>query len=265
MARTRSVWTGSLSFGLVNVPVSVLPATRDRTLRSHNVHRRTGERLHVSYVCTKEDAPIDPSEIVHGYDTGDGYVMLTDEELAAAAPEKTRTIDIAAFVDLAEIDPIHLDHPYHLLPTGEGEGPRRAYRLLVDVMADAGKVALGQFVLRTREHVVAVRSKDDGLTLSTMRFADELRPTDDLDLPRRKRPSKAKIDQAVALVEALGADFDHGAYKDRYRNRLRKLIRDKQAGETIKAPPAPKSPGAPPDLMEALKASLDEVRGRSRS
>src|SRR6185312_10966961 len=118
------------------------------------------EPLSISYVCTKEDKPVDYSEIAHGYDTGKGYVMLTDEELAAAQPEKTRTIDIREFVDLAEIDPILFDHPYYLVPAGEGEGPLRAYRLLADVMAGEEKVGVGQFVLRTKEYLVAVRAKD---------------------------------------------------------------------------------------------------------
>jgi DNA end-binding protein Ku len=187
-------------------------------------------------------------------------VMLTDDELAAAQPEKTRTIDIAKFVALEEIDPIFFDHPYYLLPAGEGEGPLRAYRLLAEVMADADKVAIGQFVLRTKEYLVAVRARDGLLALTTMLFQQEIRPTDELDLPTRKRPGKAKVDRAVALVEALGADFDHDAYKDRYRRRLRQLVKDKEAGETIKAPPSPKAPGPPPDIMEALKASLDKVR-----
>ncbi len=151
------------------------------------------------------------------------------------------------------------------MPAGEGEGPKRAYRLLLDVMAGEGKVAIGQFVLRTKEYLVAVRPKDGVLALTTMLFQHEIRPTGELDLPTRKRPAKAKVDQAVALIEALGADFDHGQYKDRYRARLRKLVKDKQAGETIKAPPAPKTPGAPPDLMEVLKASLDEVRSGQKA
>jgi DNA end-binding protein Ku len=127
-------------------------------------------------------------------------------------------------------------------------------------MADADKVAIGQFVLRTKEYLVAVRANGDLLALTTMLFQHEIRPTDELDLPTRKRPGKAKVDRAVALVEALGADFDHDAYKDRYRRRLRQIVKDKEAGETIKAPPAPKVPGPPPDIMEALKASLDKVR-----
>jgi DNA end-binding protein Ku len=265
MPRNRSLWTGALSFGLVNVPVALVSAVRDQDLHFNQIHDKTHERLHISYVCTKENAPVDYAEIAHGFDTGDGYVMLTDDELAAAQPEKTRTIEIAEFVELDEIDPILFDHPYYLLPAGEGEGPARAYRLLLDVMADEGKVAIGQFVLRTKEYLVAVRPKDGVLALTTMLFQREIRPTKDLDLPTRKRPSKAKIDQAVALVEALGADFDHARYEDRYRDRLRKLVKDKEAGETIKPPPAPKAPGAPPDLMEVLKASLDEVRAGSRS
>jgi DNA end-binding protein Ku len=262
MARARSLWTGSLSFGLVNVPVSLVSAVRDQAVHFHQIHSKTHERLHVAYICTKEKAPVDYSEIAHGFDTGDGYVMLTNEELAVAQPEKTRTIEISEFVDMAQVDPILFDHPYYLLPAGEGEGPLRAYRLLVDVLADAEKVAIGQFVLRTKEYLVAVRAKGGLLALTTMLFQREIRPTDDLDLPARKRPAKAKVDQAVALVEALGADFDHAGYKDRYRSQLRKIVKDKEAGETIKAPPPPEAPGAPPDLMEVLKASLDEVRGR---
>lgn len=264
MARARSLWSGSLSFGLVNVPVALVSAVRDQAVHFHQIHKKTHERLHVSYVCTKEKTPVDYSEIAHGFDTGDGYVMLTDDELAAAQPEKTRTIDISEFVDLDQIDPIFFDHPYYLLPAGEGEGPLRAYRLLAEVMADAEKVALGQFVLRTKEYLVAVRPKAGLLALTTMLFAEEIRPTDELDLPTRKRPSKAKVDRAAALVEALGTDFDHKSYKDRYRRQLRKLVKDKEAGETIKAPPAPKAPGPPPDIMEALKASLDKVRAGTR-
>jgi DNA end-binding protein Ku len=261
MARARSLWSGSLSFGLVNVPVALVSAVRDQDLHFHQIGKKTHKRLHISYVCTKEKAPVDYSEIAHGFDIGDECVMLTDEELAVAQPEKTRTIDISSFVALEEIDPIHFDHPYYLLPAGEGEGPLRAYRLLTDVMAEAGKVAIGQFVVRTREYLVAVRPKDDLLALTTMLFKDEVRDPGELHLPTGKRPSKAKVDQAAALIEALAADFDHDSYKDRYRQRLRKIVKAKEAGETIKAPASPKAPGPPPDIMEALKASLDEVRG----
>ena len=184
MARARSLWSGSLSFGLVNVPVSLVSAARDQAIHFHQIHKKTHERLHVSYVCTKEKTPVDYAEIAHGFDTGDGYVMLTDEELASAQPEKTRTIEISKFVALDEIDPILFDHPYYLLPAGDGDGPLRAYRLLAEVMADADKVAIGQFVLRTKEYLVAVRAKGDLLALTTMLFQREIRPD------RRARPAR---------------------------------------------------------------------------
>jgi DNA end-binding protein Ku len=259
----RSLWTGSLSFGLVNVPVALVSAVRDQDVHFHQIHRKTNERLHISYVCKKEDRPVPYEEIAHGFPAKDGgYVMLTDAELEAAQPEKTRTIDVAEFVDLSEIDPILFDHPYYLLPAGEAQGPQRAYRLLVDVMEKAGKVAIGQFVLRTKEYLVAVRAKDGVLALTTMIFHDEVRPTDDLPLPGRRRLSKGKVDQAVAVVEALASDFDPARYRDRYRAQLRKLVERKRAGERIKAPPRASTPKPPPDLMAALKESLERIRSQ---
>ena len=192
------------------MPVSLVSAVRDQTIHFHQIHKKTHERLHVSYVCTKEKTPVDYAEIAHGFDTGDGYVMLTDEELAAAQPEKTRTIEISKFVALEEIDPILFDHPYYLLPAGEGEGPLRAYRLLAEVMADADKVAIGQFVLRTKEYLVAVRAKDGLLALTTMLFQQEIRPD------RRARPARRASARARPRSTARSrssrrsaADFDH--------------------------------------------------------
>jgi DNA end-binding protein Ku len=213
-------------------------------------------------VCKKEDRPVPYDELAHGYEIEKGkYVMLTDEELAAAAPEKTRTIDISEFVALDEVDPIFFDHPYYLVPAGEAQGPLRAYQLLVDVMENSDKVAIGRFVLRTKEYLVAVRANEGVLALTTMLFHDEIRPTDELPLPtKKKEPAKAKIEQAVKLVEALGADFDPGAYKDRYTQRLKALVKKKEAGETIKAPERAKPPSPTPDLMAALKESLERIR-----
>ena len=192
---------------------------------------------------------------------GDGYVMLTDLELEAAQPEKTRTIDISEFVDLGEIDPIYFDHPYFLVPNAEGEGALRAYRLLVGVMEQTDRVALGRFVMRTKEYLVALRVRGGLLSLVTMHFADEIRPADGLNLPTKKhQPSKAEVDHAVALIEELSCDWDPERYKDRHRERLRKIVRDKQKGKTIKAPSAPEVPEAVPDLMEALKQSLEDAK-----
>ena len=146
-------------------------------------------------------------------------VVVTDEELETIAPRKTRTIDIEAFVDLADIDPIYFDHPYFLAPTGDSEGPRRAYQLLLEVMRREERVALGRFVMRAKEYLVAIQVRDDRLALTTMRFGDEVRETKGIDTGGRK-PPKQQLEQAVALIEALSTDWDPSAYKDEYRGRL---------------------------------------------
>ena len=173
----RSLWTGSLSFGLVNVPVAVYSAVRDLDLHFHQLHEKDGARIDMRRFCSKEDEEIPLEEIGHAYDLENGKsVVVTDEDLEAVAPRKTRTIDIEAFVDLAEIDPIYFDHPYFLAPTGDSEGPRRAYQLLLEVMRRADQVALGRFVMRAKEYLVAIRVREDRLALTTMRFGDEIRP-----------------------------------------------------------------------------------------
>jgi len=264
----RSLWRGSLSFGLVNVPVALVSATRDLDVHFHQIDAESGARLHVQRVCKEEGRPIDYEEVANGHprSDGEGYVMLTDEELEAAQPEKTRTIDISEFVALEDIDPVFFDHPYFLVPVGEGEGPLRAYRLLVEAMARCERVAIGRFVLRTKEYLVALRVRDDLLSLVTMRFADEVRPVEDLDLPGKKdQPKKAEVDHAVELVEQLSADWDPARYEDRHRERLLKIVDQKRKGKTIKAPTTPEAPAAVPDLMAALRQSLEEAKAGSAS
>jgi DNA end-binding protein Ku len=261
----RTLWSGSLSFGLVNVPVALVSATQDKDVHFNQLDSETGARLHVERYCKEEDVAIPYEEVVSGYprSDGDGYVMLTDLELEAAQPEKTRTIDISEFVDLGDIDPIFFDHPYFLVPNAEGEGALRAYRLLVGVMEKTERVALGRMVMRTKEYLVGLRVRGGLLALVTMKFADEIRATDELpNLPTKKhQPSKAEVDHAVALIEELSVEWDPSQYKDRHRDRLRKIVRDKQKGKTIKAPEAPEVPAAVPDLMAALRESLDAARG----
>ena len=262
----RRLWRGSLSFGLVNVPVALMSAVRDTDIHFNQIDAETGERLTVRRVCKQEDKPVEWDEIVHGHpkSKGEGYVMLTDEELEAAQPDKTRTIDITEFVPLADIDPIYFDHPYFLVPVGEGDGPLRAYRLLVEAMEGSDRAAIGRFVMRTKEYLVAVRVRDDLLSLVTMRFADEVRPTDDLDLPTKKQqPAKKEVDQAVKLIEELSADWDPKRYKDRHNQRLDKIIKQKQKGQTIKAPDEPEVPEAVPDLMAALRESLEAAKAKA--
>jgi DNA end-binding protein Ku len=263
----RSIWSGSLSFGLVNVPVALHSAARDLDLHFNQLHAKDGARIETRRFCSKEDAEVPYEEIGHGYELDDGkQVVLTDEDLEAVAPRKTRTIDIDAFVDLDEVDPIYFDHPYWLVPTGESEGPLRAYRLLVEVMSRTSRVALGRFVLRSREYLVAVRARDGALALTTMLFHDEIRPTKGIDTGGAK-PKKAALDHAVELIEALSVDWDPSRYEDRYRARLRDIVKRKQKGATIEAPEAEEEPAPAGDLMEALRRSLDEMEkpGRKRS
>jgi DNA end-binding protein Ku len=260
----RSLWNGSLSFGLVNVPVALYSAVRDLDVHFHQLHEKDGARLETRRFCSKEDKEVSYDEIGNGYDLDGKQVVLTDDELESLAPQRTRTIEISAFVDLADVDPMLVDHPYWLVPTGESQGPLRAYRLLVEVMGSTDRVALGRFVMRTRERLVAVRVREGLLSLTTLRFADELRDTDPVDAGGKK-PSKAQLDEASKLVDALTVDWNPDDYEDRYRKRLEAIVRKKEKGQTIKAPRQQDEPSATPDLMAALRRTLDELQsGKSK-
>jgi DNA end-binding protein Ku len=255
------MWRGAISFGLVNVPVAVYSGVRDLNVRFRQLHEPDGAPIDIRRWCTEEDREVPFEEIGRAFDLDDEQIVLTDEELAAAAPKRTRTIDIQAFVDLDEVDPSLFDHPYLLAPVGEADGNLRAYRLLVEVLGSTERAGLGRFVLRTKEHLVLLRAREGRLSLTTMRFHDEVRSTDGIPGGGRK-PAKAQLDAAVKLVEALSADWDPEAYEDRYRERLLDVVQRKRKGRTISAPKAgPQDAGGPPDIMEALKASLDRARG----
>jgi DNA end-binding protein Ku len=270
MAR-RSMWTGSLSFGLVNVPVELVSAVRNRDVRFHQVERESGERIELRRVASTDGEPVPWNQIAHGWEEDDEMIVLTDAELASAAPEKTRTVDIDLFVELDAIDPIYFAHPYWLLPTGKGEGPARAYRLLRDVMQDSGRVAIGRIVLRAREYLVAVREQDGLLSLTTMRFAAEIRdPHDTGAIPTGEtgKPSKREIEDAVALVEEMTDEFQPSRYEDQHRARLLALIAEKRKGHEIELPerePEPVPQKAPADLIAALEDSLRKARGGGAS
>jgi DNA end-binding protein Ku len=199
-------------------------------------------------------------EIAHSYDLDGKQVIVTDAELGSVEPRKTRTIDIEAFVELAAVDPIYFDHPYLLVPAGESEGTLRAYRLLVEAMGRTERAALGRFVMRTKEYLAAIRTRDGGLTLSTMRFHDEVRPTKPIPTGGGKKPGKKELDQAVALIDALSTDWKPDRYEDCYRERLRHVIESKRKHRKIEAPSAEKEPAPAPDLMEALQRALDNVK-----
>jgi DNA end-binding protein Ku len=258
----RPLWSGSLGFGLVNVPVALHSGLVDTDLHFRQLHEKDHAPIEMHRFCAEEDAEVPYEEIASGYETDDGeLVILTDAELATAAPRKTRTIDIEAFVDLADVDPIHFDHPYVLMPSGDSEGTLRAYRLLVEVMERTERAALGRFVLRSKEHLVLIRAREQRLTLTTMRFHDEVRPSKGVPTPtKRDKPAKKEVDQAVGLIEALACPWDPERYEDQYSKRLKRIVGRKRKGQTIDVPEPEQAPSPVPDLMAALERSLEEAR-----
>jgi DNA end-binding protein Ku len=255
----RSIWTGAISFGLVNVPVKLYSAVSKKTVRFHQLHETDGVRIQQKRVCPADGEEVAYDQIVKGYEiTPDQYVVVTPEELEAIEPRKTKTIDIEDFVDLEEIDPIFYDHPYYLLP---GTGAAKPYKLLVTAMEEASKVAIARVVIRQKEQLVAIRPTGDILTMETMNFADEVVPHDKFDeAPGTDvETNKREVDMARQLIESLAADFDPSKYKDTYRERVLELIERKAEGKEIAVQPV-EEPQPVPDLMAALEASVNAAR-----
>jgi len=258
----RSLWTGSLSFGLVNVPVMLVTAVKDVDLHFRQLHEKDGSPIETQRWCSEEDEQVPYEEITRSYECDDGTeVLVSDLELEAIEPRKTRTIDIEQFVDLADVDAVYFDHPYFLLPASADDGASRAYKLLTEVMGETDRAALGRFVMRAKEYLAIVRVRDGALTLTTMRFADEVRATRDVDAATQKshRPTSKQLNAAVAVIHELSCDWDPERYTDRYRSRLRSVVERKRKGQTVKAPDSVKQPSPVPDLMAALEQTLAEM------
>jgi DNA end-binding protein Ku len=255
----RALWSGSLSFGLVNVPVQLVSAARDLDYHFHQLHEKDQAPIEQRRFCSKEDVSVDWEEVGHSYDLNGKQVVLSDEELGSVQPRKTRTIDIESFVQLEAVDPIYFDHPYFLIPAGDSEGTLRAYRLLVEVMEAQERAALGRFVMRTKEYLVAVRAREGALTLTTMLFDDEVRPTKAVETGGKK-PSKKQLDGAVAIIEELSTEWEPERYEDCYRERLRKVIEAKRKRRTIEVPKPEREPDPVPNLMDALERTLDRLK-----
>jgi len=259
----RSIWSGAISFGLVNVPIKLYSAVSKKTVRFHQLNGTTGNRIQQKRVDPETGDEVNYEDIVKGYElTRDRYVIITPEELETLDPEKTRSIDIEDFVDESEIDPIFYDHPYYLVPD---KGAAKAYGLLLNAMADADKVAIARVVIRSKEQLVAIRPHRDGdlLVMETMVFADEVVGTEDIDdLPESKdlKVSERELKMARQLIESLTDTFDPGKYKDSYREKVLELIEAKADGQEIAIQPEAPEPAKVPDLMAALEASLAAVR-----
>jgi DNA end-binding protein Ku len=257
----RAIWSGSISFGLLNVPVKLYSAVARRNIALREIRESDSARIKHRRVAEGTDEEVPYDEIIKAYEITPGqYVPLSKDEMSAMAPEKDRAIDVVDFVDLDEIDPIYFDSPYYL---GPADGAEKAYSLLAKAMEASGKVAIARFVFRNKEHLAAIRTSGDVLTLTTMRFADEVVPTSELEevLPD-KAPAVAKKEQEMAeqLIESLSTDFDPTAYRDEYREQLLGLIERKAEGKEIVAPEgeAPQATKAP-DLMAALEQSIAAV------
>ena len=258
------MWTGAISFGLVSVPVKLYSALDRKAVRFHQLSGKTGVRISQKRVDPQSGEEVPYEEIVKGFEiTPERYVVIEPGELDALAPQKSRTIEIEEFVELAQIDPVYYDHPYYLAP---GPGGAKPYRLLHEAMREAGKVAIARVVIRSRESLVAIRPMGDALGMATMIFADEVVAPDTLEEVTETtevKTTKRELEIAMQLVDSLAANFEPEKYHDTYRKEVLDLIERKAAGKEIAVQPAPEEVAAPaPDLMSALKASLDAVRAR---
>jgi DNA end-binding protein Ku len=259
----RSMWKGTLTFGLVSVPVRLYSAVVERSVRFHQLHASDHARIVQQRVCSAEGEEVPYSEIVKGYEIAPGrHVVIEPEEFAALEPAFTRTIEVEDFVQLDEIDPIFFDRPYFLVPN---RGGARSYRLLLEAMRDTGKVAIGRVVLRSRQQLVAIHPRAEVLLMTTMNFGDEIQQVDDLHELQEDQVEVGEHELEVAhrLVESVARPFDIANYRDTYREALLDLIDRKASGEQIVLePPARDQPLEAPDLMSALEASIEQVRAR---
>ncbi|MFP5319223.1 MAG: Ku protein [Acidimicrobiia bacterium] len=255
----RPIWSGAISFGLVNVPVKLFSAVSPKDVRFHQIDAKSNSRVKQKRVSSTTGEEVPYEDIVKGYELRpDTYVTITPEELDALDPKATKTIDIEDFVDLDQIDPVFYERPYYLVPD---KGGAKAYALLRAAMTESNKVGIARVVLRTKQYLAAIRAKGDVLVLETMLYPDEVNPTEDLDVPGEEvevTPREEKM--ARQLIDSLTTDFDPDKYHDEYRERVLALIEQKASGQEIVVEEAAEEPAKVVDLMAALEASLAAVK-----
>jgi DNA end-binding protein Ku len=258
----RAIWSGSISFGLVNIPIKLYAAVSRKNVSFNQLDSRTGSRIKYKKVSAADGDEVPAEAIVKGYELASGaYVTVGDDELAALDPEASRTIDIEEFVDLADIDPLFYDSAYYVAPD---KATTKPYALLTQAMEEAGKVGVARFVMRSKQYLCAIRPKDGALVLSTMVYADEVNDATEIgeiaDL-EDVTLTKKELDMARQLIASLSDDFDADRFEDTYRNQVLDLIERKAAGDTeIVAPPEPMAEDKVVDLMAALEASVKEAK-----
>jgi DNA end-binding protein Ku len=258
----RSIWNGTIAFGLMSVPVKLHTATESKTVHFSEVHLDDGARIEHRRFCSKEDKEVEYKEVVKGFEVSENtYVVLEKEEIAAAAGTRGKVIEVEHFVDAADIDPVFYDKTYHL---GAGKDGAQPYRLLHDALAATGRAGIGRFTFHDREYLTAVRALDDVLVLHTLRFADELVAGKDIDVPApSKGPGKREVDMARRLLDTLHEEFEPERYEDEYRQAVLDVIERKAKGEEIAVADEPDA-GDQDDLMAMLEASLGGTRKGGR-
>jgi DNA end-binding protein Ku len=258
----RATWTGSISFGLINVPVRLYPATRSRDVRFNQLHAADGSRIRQRRVCELEDTEVPADEIVKGFEVSKGrYITLSDEELEAMKPESSHSVELEEFVHADEIDPMQLERSYWLGP--DRDSAARPFALFQKALAEEKLVGIGRIVLGTKEQLVCVRPVGDGLALTTLFYADEVTPEHEIERPEAEVADR-ELAVARQLVSSLVTTWDPKEHKDTYREQLLAMIDQKAAGKTVEAPAAAaKQETKPGDLLAALEASLAAAKGRA--
>lgn len=261
LCMARSLWMGSISFGLVNIPVKVVAAVRDKDIRFHMLHGKDGARIRLKRVCPDEGVEVENDEIVKGYEVAKGqYVTFTPEELEAADPKAARTIDIEEFVSLDDIDPSYFEKPYYLVPDRDATKP---YALLHAALKRSAKVGLAKVVMREKEYLVGIRAVEGVLMMGTMKFADEVVSPASVAQEaglNDAEPDERQLKLAVQLVESLAADFDPKRHHDTHREKLLALVERKAAGHEVVAEPPSQAPRETKDILEALEQSIAHAR-----
>jgi DNA end-binding protein Ku len=255
----RAIWSGTISFGLVTVPVRLHGAIRDHTLHFNYIHQPDGSRIGYEKICKAEGKPVPDEEIVRAFEYEKGeYVIMSDEDFEAAKVEGNRTIEIRDFVPYEQIDPILFRHTYYVAPDDGGE---RTYVLLREAMEDAGLAGIAKFVMRDRQHLGCLRVRDGVLTLEQMYFADEVVPTEEIAPPGDVEVDERELTMAKQLIDAFAGDFEPEQYRDTYRDTLCEIIKAKREGEEVVIEPK-EEPEQPTDLMAALRSSIAAAQGR---
>ena len=262
----RSIWKGTISFGLVNIPIALGVATQRSDPKFRTLDAESGQPIRQQMVSSaRDDAVVERTETVKGYEVGKGqFVVVTDEELDSVAVERRRTIDIVSFIDIEEVDPVYYDRTYYVAPQ---EAASKPYTLLLEALKETGKAAVGKIVLSSKEHLVLLRPSGDALAVELLFYPEDVRLSTQEEIEEivhDTKVAKAELDMAKQLVESLSRSFDPGDFENEHKRDLMALIEKKLAGEEIQVAPEPEQREPVPDLMAALQASLDQAKDTKR-